>query len=91
MLNLASNDPTDDCKIDKTKFYPCEVKCRTIGVLIASRPCGIVIGYAELFGSESLPQTTLFLNNLIKSGANNTEIIVYDNACHLKRYALPVV
>ena len=54
-----------NCNNDKTRFYTFFMKCKTIGVLIASTNCGIILGFRELFGSESPTQVANFYMDLI--------------------------
>lgn len=52
------------------------------------RPCGIVINVNELFGSESKSQVYAHIHNLLeKPQFDQTSVICYDDACHLKRFA----
>ena len=48
------------CNNDKIKVFTCLLKCKTIGILIAASPCGIILGIRELYGSESPNQTAFF-------------------------------
>jgi hypothetical protein len=47
--------------VDKTDAFTCELKCRTRGLIIACNCCGIISGFKELFGAESLTQVALML------------------------------
>ncbi len=49
------------CSTDKTKVYSCELKARTCGVEIICSNCGIILGYRELYGSESCTQVGAML------------------------------
>lgn len=61
---------------------------RTAGILVMERPCGIVINVNELFGSESKSQVYAHIHNLLeKPQFDQTSVICYDDACHLKRFA----
>ena len=66
-------------------------KRHTVGILVTAKPCGIIVLYEELFGSESLTQVYNFLvqyvANLSEDGRNKINQIVYDDACHLMKYA----
>ncbi len=53
------------CNNDKTKVYTCLLKCKTIGILIAASPCGVILGLRELYGSESPTQTAYFYLDLV--------------------------
>jgi hypothetical protein len=54
------------CKTNKHFGIPFENKKRTRGILIASLNCGLVVGYRELFGSESVRQVVMFYLDLIQ-------------------------
>jgi hypothetical protein len=41
---------------DKTITHTCDVKVKTRGILLALSNCGIILGYRELYGSESVTQ-----------------------------------
>ncbi|KAK3733841.1 hypothetical protein QZH41_008639, partial [Actinostola sp. cb2023] len=60
----------------------------TVGILVFERPCGVVTDVRELFGSESKSQVYAHLHTLlVKDHMKNTDIICYDDACHLKKFA----
>ena len=60
---------------------------RTKGLLVSVYNCGIVNGFREMFGSESMSQVTLFLLDMIKHTNNDLpEYIIYNLACHLKKF-----
>jgi len=54
-----------NCKTNKHFGIPYENKKRTRGLLVSSFNCGIVNGYREIFGSESVRQVVLFYLDLI--------------------------
>jgi hypothetical protein len=58
------------CKTNKHFGIPFENKKRTRGLLISAYNCGIVNGYREIFGSESVRQVVLFYLDLIKRVEN---------------------
>lgn len=62
---------------------------RTAGILAIAKPCSIVVDIKELFGSESKSQVYAHLHELIQKPAMETiDTICYDDACHLKKFAL---
>lgn len=63
------------CNVDKTDAFTCELKCRTRGLIIACNCCGIISGFKELFGAESLTQVALMLLEM-KSYAAGAIIIL---------------
>lgn len=50
----------DQCNTDKENVYSCTIKCKTRGIIIGASNCGIVIGFREIYGAESLRQVGLF-------------------------------
>jgi hypothetical protein len=50
------NTYTATCNTDKTLAYSCDLKSRTRGIQIAATNCGFIIGFREMFGSESIIQ-----------------------------------
>jgi hypothetical protein len=64
----------------------CDKKARTRGILIASSNCGIVTGFKEIFGSESLSQVSAFCCGLIDYYDTWPKYLVYDNSCKLRKY-----
>ena len=77
------------CNTNKDFKTPYDCKTRTKGLLISSYNCGIVNGYRELFGSESISQVVLFYLDLIdKSSSELPGIFCYDDACHLKKFLI---
>ncbi len=74
-------------KCDKLALV-CEKKARSKGILIASTNCGIVTGYKEIFGSESLSQVSAFCCELVDIYENWPKYLVYDNSCKLRKYVM---
>ncbi|XP_044181754.1 uncharacterized protein LOC114956987, partial [Acropora millepora] len=90
----------DDCLVQDSSGKKRQLVCgtekgkhkcknyRTAGILVMERPCGIVINVNELFGSESKSQVYAHIHNLLeKPQFDQTSVICYDDACHLKRFA----
>ncbi len=77
-------EPT--CRTNKDNSFLCLNKTKTRGVLIATYNCGFIVGYRELFGSESLSQVTLFYLDLIEFSVSTPKYYVYDDACHIKPF-----
>jgi hypothetical protein len=67
-------------------------KEQTVGVLISIYNCGVVSGYREIFGSESLSQASLFLMDLIDEcniiKQKLPEFFIYDRGCQLAKFIL---
>ncbi len=72
------------CNTEKTKsrFYH-----RTGGILAMGRPCGYIIGLAEIYGGESIHQVADMIESFIDSSndPSSTESVLYDDGCHLRR------
>ena len=54
--NIGNDASDDTCKTDKTKVNSCDYKTRTCGIQVLCSNCGIILGFRELFGSESCTQ-----------------------------------
>ena len=61
----------------------------TAGVMIATRPCGYVVGVREMFSAESCTQWLLFLLEMTQNMRAVTAI-TYDRACELHPFVLGV-
>jgi tmRNA-binding protein len=89
-LGTLENDKVCEevsCKTNKTITTTHVNKDRTRSVLISSYNCGIINGYRELYGSESIRQVTLYYCDLIGNAACElSEFFIYDEACHLLKY-----
>lgn len=78
------------CNTNKDNVFSCPLKCKTVGVQIASCNCGIIQSWKEMYGSESLAQVALFLTEIneqfiqLKISFCNT--VIYDNGCNLAKY-----
>lgn len=61
---FGMNDFCDtSCNTDKTSVTPCEIKCRTRGIVLLVSNCGITISYREIYGSESLTQVAYLIKD----------------------------
>lgn len=60
---------------------------RTAGILAIAKPCSVVVDIKELYGSESKSQVYAHLHELLsKDEMTAIDTIIYDDACHLKKY-----
>ena len=63
----------------------------TVGIMVGTKPCGTVVLFEEIFGSESLTQVygmlVEYLSRLTEEGRHSLKNILYDDACHLKKFA----
>ena len=46
----------NQCNIIKISITSCEVKVKTRGILLMIASCGVIVGYREICGSESITQ-----------------------------------
>lgn len=67
-------------------FKEFSYKTRTRGVVIGAVNCGIIIGFRELYYSESINQIVLFCLDLISFANQMPSFIGYDDGCHLKKF-----
>ena len=96
-FDLASEDGEivsqleDDqsCNTKKTKDK--RDRRHTVGIMVGTKPCGTVVLFDELYGSESLTQVygmlVEYLSRLPKKGRDSLQNILYDDACHLKKFS----
>ena len=62
--NFENNKKKEDdhtYKTDKGKVYSCDLKTRTCGIQVLCSNCGVILGFKELFGSESYTQVASML------------------------------
>uniref|UniRef100_A0A7M5UMV9 Uncharacterized protein n=1 Tax=Clytia hemisphaerica TaxID=252671 RepID=A0A7M5UMV9_9CNID len=90
-INCAKQNSTTAkkkrCQTEKTKHSARDKK--TSGVLVFTSPCGVVVNMKELYISESKLQVYGHLYELLKmESMKDIECIVYDDACHLKKYSM---
>ena len=69
--NESRYNKARECEVDKTDQYATDMKCRSRGILIACYSCGVIAGYKEMHGSESLQQVAAFLLELKKNFDGN--------------------
>ncbi|CAF1599920.1 unnamed protein product [Rotaria magnacalcarata] len=73
------------CKTLKSLQYK-RILHHTSGIIAAVYNCGFICSLYELFGCESITQIYNFLLYMYKHIENYTDIIIYDDACHLKLF-----
>ena len=75
------------CNTKKTKDQ--RNRRHTVGLLVGSKPCGTVVLFNELYGSESVTQVYANLVDHIGNlpDSEKPKVINYDDACHLVKYA----
>ena len=76
------------CNTKKTKDK--RERRHLVGICVGTKPCGRVVLWDELYGSETLTQIygilVEYLANLSDAGREALENILYDDACHLKKF-----
>jgi len=90
LKELISREGLDEydeitCNTNKHFCTPYSKKNRTKGLLISAYNCGIINGFRELYGSESISQVVLYYLDLISYSKKLPEIFLYDDACHLRK------
>lgn len=76
------------CNTEKDRI---RLNYRTAGILVGAWPCGTINMVAELYGAESKPQVYGALHTFLQENKEemaNLRYILYDDGCHLKKYAL---
>jgi hypothetical protein len=73
------------CKTLKSLQYK-RILHRTSGIIAAAYNCGFICSLFELFGCESIKQVYNFLVYMMKNCEHIPDILIYDDACHLKRF-----
>ncbi|UJR18690.1 hypothetical protein I4U23_005597 [Adineta vaga] len=73
------------CKTLKSLQYK-KILHRTSGIIAAVYNCGFICSVSELFGSESIKQVYNFLVYMMKNCEHIPDVLIYDDACHLKRF-----
>lgn len=82
----TNEDKVEKCNTEKSKHIQRKNFC-TAGTFFGMRPCGIILFAYELFISESKSQVYGILHDVMsKWEFNQTERIIYDDACHLKKF-----
>ncbi|KXJ06830.1 uncharacterized protein LOC114576501 [Exaiptasia diaphana] len=79
-----------NCNTEKDKGKRQRKNERTAGILCGLRPCGVFVTVAELYGCESNSQVYAILHEALRKNAESfkmLEYLVYDDACHLRKYA----
>ena len=73
------------CKTLKSLQYK-RILHRTSGIIAAAYNCGFICSIYELFGCESITQVYNFLLFMCQNIENFPDILIYDDACHLKLF-----
>ena len=85
---LVSQLDSLSCNTKKTKDK--RERRHTVGILVGTKPCGTVVLFDELYGSESLTQVygnlVEYLAKLSEESRNNLRHICYDDACHFWKF-----
>ena len=75
------------CNTRKTKDK--RDRRHTVGILVGTKPCGTVVLFNELYGSESVTQVYASVVDYIANlpEEQRPKVINYDDACHLVKFA----
>ena len=69
----------------------CDKTCRrhTVGVFVGAYPCGTIVLFDELYGSESISQVYGILVEFLArlDDMSTLEELLYDDCCHLKAFS----
>ena len=77
------------CENNLKEFQYAQKKHRTAGILALVAGCGLFLKIDEIYGSESITQLHHFLFEAYhKNGIKKPKVLVYDDACHLKKFLL---
>ena len=86
---LCDEELRSSCNTRKVKDK--QNRRHTAGILISSKPCGIIPHVDELFGSESIKQVhgsiVEFLGTMSPEALAALKCWFYDDMCHLKPYS----
>ena len=88
LRNRTNHRPTNfslRCKTLKSLQYK-KILHRTSGIIAAAYNCGFICSLFELFGCESISQVYNFLVYMVKHCEQFPDVLVYDDACHLRRF-----
>ena len=82
---LTSSVEVNKCNTRKSRDK--RERRHTVGIFLGAFPCGIVGLWDELYGSESISQVYSVVLEYLSSIPHKITTILYDDACHLVRYA----
>ena len=83
-LTNTSDDNTCNTRKSRDK----RERRHTVGLFLGVFPCGIISLWDELYGSESTSQVYSVVLEFLSNLVNIIKFILYDDACHLVRYAI---
>ena len=83
--DLTSTVEVNSCNTRKSRDK--RERRHTVGIFLGSYPCGIIGLWDEVYGSESISQVYSIVLEYLSSTRHNVRTILYDDACHLVRYA----
>ena len=81
-LKAFEYEDSRSCNSSKLYTLPCLKKTRTVGMFLACLNCGVISGYREIFGSETIAQTSAFLLHLIDFSIVWPKVIFYKTICN---------
>ena len=84
---IMNSNLTVTCNTRKSRDKTC--RRHTVGVFVGAFPCGTIVLFDELYGSESISQVygilVAFLARL--DNMETLEELLYDDCCHLKAFS----
>ena len=83
--DLTSSVEVNTCNTRKSRDK--RERRHTVGLFLGAFPCGVIGLWDELYGSESISQVYSVLLEYLSSIPHKINTILYDDACHLVRYA----
>lgn len=66
IVSSDNSEISNTFNTDKSKVYTCESKTSTCGLQIFCSNCGLILGFKEMFGSESCTQVAVQLTEFRK-------------------------
>lgn len=84
---ILNSNVSVTCNTRKSRDKTC--RRHTVGVFVGAYPCGTIVLFDELYGSESISQVygilVEFLSRL--QDLSSLEELLYDDCCHLKAFS----
>ena len=84
---VVSSNQSVSCNTRKSRDK--RERRHTVGVFVGAYPCGTIVLYDELYGSESITQVYGILISFLDKLKDRSTLkeILYDDQCHLKKLA----
>ena len=84
---ILNSNVSVTCNTRKSRDKAC--RRHTVGIFVGAYPCGTIVLFDELYGSESISQVYGILIEFLARLDNKTSLeeLLYDDCCHLKSYS----